>query len=336
MTYNGAAQAYDGATVDKGSIIITYYLTEDDRDAGSKGFTDAPTKAATYYVQVTQGDANYTADAANVTFTIEQLDITDATVTLDNTTLEYNGSNQTVNVTKVMAGTIEVSSNYYTVSGNTQKDADTYTVTVTAKTDIANNFTGRATTTFTIKKRTKSASDFNFQVNSYVTFYDANEDWLLPEGLSAYIVTGVGETEITTTQVSYIKKGVPVLVKNAAGANINDTDEATGFDGNKLKYAADAVSATGKEYVLYKDAFVKATLNTNIPQGKCYLDLGTNAARASYGISHGDSENTGIEDVMFDESGTEMWYDLQGRRIEKPTKKGLYIRNGKTVVINNK
>ena len=336
VTYNGAAQAYDGATVDKGSIIITYYLTEDDRDAGSKGFTDAPTNAATYYVQVTQGDANYTADAANVTFTIEQLDITDATVTLDNTTLEYNGSNQTVNVTKVMAGTIEVSSNYYTVSGNTQKDADTYTVTVTAKTDIANNFTGRATTTFTIKKRTKSASDFNFQVNSYVTFYDANEDWLLPEGLSAYIVTGVGETEITTTQVSYIKKGVPVLVKNAAGANINDTNEATGFDGNKLKYAADAVSATGKEYVLYKDAFVKATLNTNIPQGKCYLDLGTNAARASYGISHGDGDNTGIKDVMMNEDQDGKWYDLQGRRIEKPTKKGLYIRNGKTVVINNK
>ena len=30
------------------------------------------------------------------------------------------------------------------------------------------------------------------------------------------------------------------------------------------------------------------------------------------------------------------WYDLQGRRIAKPTKAGLYIKNGKKMVINNK
>ena len=37
----------------------------------------------------------------------------------------------------------------------------------------------------------------------------------------------------------------------------------------------------------------------------------------------------------FDEDGTEKWYDLRGRRIEKPTKAGLYIRNGEKIVVND-
>ena len=36
------------------------------------------------------------------------------------------------------------------------------------------------------------------------------------------------------------------------------------------------------------------------------------------------------------EEVSDEWYDLQGRRIQKPTKAGLYILNGKKTVINNK
>ena len=43
---------------------------------------------------------------------------------------------------------------------------------------------------------------------------------------------------------------------------------------------------------------------------------------------------TGIEE-MYDarEMMTDAWYDLQGRKIDQPTKKGLYIQNGKKIVI---
>jgi hypothetical protein len=41
----------------------------------------------------------------------------------------------------------------------------------------------------------------------------------------------------------------------------------------------------------------------------------------------------GINGVTSDQVGTEKWFDMQGRRIDKPTKKGLYIRDGKKVVI---
>ena len=33
------------------------------------------------------------------------------------------------------------------------------------------------------------------------------------------------------------------------------------------------------------------------------------------------------------ERQAEQWYDLQGRRIQKPTKAGLYIVNGKKMVV---
>ena len=42
-------------------------------------------------------------------------------------------------------------------------------------------------------------------------------------------------------------------------------------------------------------------------------------------------EETAIEEVMTDED--EVYYDLQGRRIDAPTASGIYIVNGKKVMI---
>ena len=61
----------------------------------------------------------------------------------------------------------------------------------------------------------------------------------------------------------------------------------------------------------------------------------TNATR-SIGIGEG-GETTRIRPPLTpptqEGKGCAQWYDLQGRRIEKPTRKGLYIRNGVKVVI---
>jgi hypothetical protein len=43
----------------------------------------------------------------------------------------------------------------------------------------------------------------------------------------------------------------------------------------------------------------------------------------------------GIDSIRtIDGDGTERWYDLNGRRIDKPTRKGIYIRNGKMTTTN--
>jgi hypothetical protein len=52
-------------------------------------------------------------------------------------------------------------------------------------------------------------------------------------------------------------------------------------------------------------------------------------------IGDDDDETTGIQSMSGDSSSMDNneWYDLQGRRVSQPTKKGLYIRNGKKVVV---
>jgi len=334
-TYNGSAQAYTSAKVsnENATLAIAYYATEDDRTKGSNALTGAPTDAGTYYIKVTQTNSNYTAEPANATFTIEQFDISSAVITLSNKELTYTGEEQTVSVTKVMVGELEVPNDCYLVYDCTGTEAGTYTLTVTAIPNgdaFKNNFTGYATTTFTIKDRT---AEINFGSGlTYMTYYKADEDCLIPDGVSAYIITGVGETTVTVKKVSYLKADTPLLLEKTSGSTIEkDPDES--FDGNKLVYADADVATTGNEFVLYKNEFVKAT--GTITQGKCYLNLaGAAPSRGMYGIDNDGS--TVIDNIQSDNLQSDNWYDLQGCRIQKPMKAGLYIKNGKKVVVNNK
>lgn len=52
-----------------------------------------------------------------------------------------------------------------------------------------------------------------------------------------------------------------------------------------------------------------------------------------YYSKHNYVEPTGIESIKRNDASTSVWYDLQGRRITTPTSKGIYIVNGKKVVV---
>lgn len=283
----------------------------------------------TIYYKGAASDNYEESTEQSITAHIEPAEIT--SVTLESTVLTYNGTEQTMNVSKVWAGSLEVDDTYYDVSGNKGLAVGKYTVTVTAKSG-ANNFKGSAQATFNIKDRTAEITFTSGQ--TYQTFYNADEDFLVPNDVTAYIVTGVTGNQVNTKKVSYLKKGIPLLLEKTDGSTIvKDTNDD--FSNNMLTYAVDPVDVSGKEYVLYKNEFVKAT--GTIPGGKCYLEVTGGAGARSLRIAHGDNEAAGINDVTLDgDSGKEQWYDLQGRRIEKPTKKGLYILNGKKTVINIK
>lgn len=347
VTYNTKQQAYTGASVDNENVtrVIAYYTSEEDRTNALNALTGAPTDAGTYYVSVTlneESQQHYTAEPANVTFTIAQLDIADAVITLDKEELTYNGEEQSVTVTKVMVGDIEVPIDCYEVSGNTKKEAGSYTLTVTAKlknsdgSDFKNNFTSSAKKAWKINHRTIPAEviaeKFTSEGQTYATFYDASESFLAPQGIVAYIITGVSGSSVTVKAVSYIKAGIPVLLQKTSTST--ETEETTDdiFATNILKYAEGNLTANGGQYVLYKNEFVKAT--GSITSGKCYLDLtGTSfAGTRGFSIAGGAEGTTAISDAVVDSDHSE-WFDLQGRKIEKPSKKGLYIRDGKKIVV---
>lgn len=141
VTIGTITGGYTGTAAD---IMFFETATSDDPIEGIPQATDAGTYEV-YYIIQTDGD-HVQPEKAKVTITISKAPLTAAT--LDKTSLDYTGAAQTVNVTSVKAGTLDVPATAYTVSGNTQTAAGTYTVTVTAKDN--SNFSGSATVQFKI------------------------------------------------------------------------------------------------------------------------------------------------------------------------------------------
>ena len=256
-----------------------------------------------YYYQVTSDDTNTTYSAApdvEVVISVENADV-EGSYTLDG------------------AKTIELK----------PKEGSTGLYTF----DMPN-----ADVTFTVQEA--AAVSFSEEGQIYVTYYNATKDVAVPMGMTAYIVTGVSEdgTKVIVSPVSYIKKGVAVLVEKDKTTEVSET---TDFSGNKLIYADNEVPVTtgSKLYILYQNQFVKVTSGTQIPTGKNYLDLSTftNAGtRGFYDIGGANDGTSALRGVVAEGTNgkSDAWYTLQGRRLSaKPTAPGLYLRNGVKAVI---
>lgn len=174
----------------------------------------------------------------------------------------------------------------------------------------------------------------------YATYCNTtSKNMTVPEGMTAYAVTGTEGNNVTTEVVEFLPMNVPLLLmrSNAStevGMSLEYDGTATAPATNILNFTNSDLATTGKEYILYNDEFVKAT--STIPQNHCYL-LITNPAptRGYYSIGHGNDGSTAIDDTLIDneETTNDDWYDLQGRRIQKPTKAGIYIVNGKKMIV---
>ena len=115
-----------------------------------------------------------------------------------------------------------------------------------------------------------------------------------------------------------------LTVKDGAGNDYNVThDNIRAFNIN----TADSRNPIG---------FYKVKNNvTNIPGNKAFLVLTSTEAQAkSLVLEFEDGGTTGIETIENSKNSTDdgVYYDLQGRRVENPTR-GIYIVNGKKVVI---
>ena len=332
VTFTGAAQALDGVSVTAGSFVVTYYTAEADRSKGSNGTNDAPVNAGTYYVQVTQGDANYSSTPVDVTFTINPKTLTDAMVTLSAVSFEYTGETQKPEVT--VADGEFLTAEDYTITNEGGVEVGEYTVTVTAK----RNYTGTVTKTYNIINRTLSDDDVTFAAGQqWATYYTSTEDLALPEGIAAYVVTAVGTTSVSVQAINYVPKNVPVLLeKTDAVVEGSDNVSANQLMGTTEPLAVSTIK-TGTVYVLYNNEFVK-TISGTIPAHRCYLVVSTAVAESGIAprlsINHG-GDTTGIMSTVNNRQPAGNWSDLNGRTYEsKPAKEGIYIWNGKKVVIN--
>lgn len=144
LTYNGNYQSVEVTEVKAGEIAVpeSEYLTSD----------YSQKLPGNYAISVrTRFNSNFQG-SLELPFTIEKAPLT--TIVLANDRLEYTGGELSVKIRTVKAGDLTVPNTSYTVSGDVQTEAGTYTVTVTAT--ESSNFTGSATAQYSIVKESKS------------------------------------------------------------------------------------------------------------------------------------------------------------------------------------
>ena len=181
--------------------------------------------------------------------------------------------------------------------------------------------------------------------NQYDTFAAGEKALVVPSVLKAYAITDINEKGLVLSEVSVITPGMAVLLFNLK--DLKDTDfytAATDADPLRLSNLLKVAPEGGKEvslgevWMLYNDVFYYTQAGT-IPEGGIYLTApeSTTKTRASYRVgAQGDA--TGIVNLRTDgtleKAGQSVWYGLDGRPYNTiPTQKGIYINNGRKVVI---
>lgn len=332
LTYTSVAQALvEAGTVSAGTLVYSKSLT------GT--FTESipeETNADTYIVYYkVNGNANYkgidASESNKVSVTISPATITD--VTLAQTSLPYSGAIQTATISSVKAGDLTLGTNDYNITNEGGKDVGTYYVTVTGK----GNFTGEVTKSFEIVNRTLNIGqngDVQFaDGQTWASFYSSAESLELPAGIMAYIVTAVNSTSATVKAINYVPKNVPVfLEKSSTVTTTNSSAEGNLLKGTTASTPVSGISGT--VYALHNNLLMQVTTGS-ISTGRCYLEVNNASGARKLSIIYDEGGSTSIQSLEADEENdADEWYMIDGRKLQKkPTKEGLYIKNGKKVVI---
>ncbi len=222
----------------------------------------------------------------------------------------------------------------------------TGTTTITASSEATDEFlAGSAAYTLYVSRKL----DISFGNRSWAT-YCAPEDLNVPNGITAaYQVTGIVDGTVTAEPLRCLPKGVGVLLERAEEEPTKDfvataygaSTEAFDFSRNLLHGTGKATSVASLTdddatiYVLYYDEFVKTTSGT-IPACRAYLALPATVAPvgARLRIVRGSDAATAIDGVDATATDAAPVFDLKGRRLAgQPTRKGIYLKGGKKVVV---
>ena len=179
----------------------------------------------------------------------------------------------------------------------------------------------------------------------WATYYDGTTSYTADDNTTVYQAavngtkTGVVLTEVTGRE---IPAGKGVILKSTYSTIILTPATTTQtLDGNQLQGVDAATAAPANAYCLSKETTDKArgvgfyTFTGTIPAHRDYLVVtdGPSSARGFLGFG-GDGNTTGIqlpEAVIIEGDGP--IYDLSGRIITGQPQKGVYVKNGKKVVI---
>lgn len=166
--------------------------------------------------------------------------------------------------------------------------------------------------------------------------YVPTEDVLFPSEVKAYVVTNVSEGNATATQVESVTAGTPVIVNGDAGTHtLIKYANASAPTANMLLVSDGNVTGDGSIYVLAVEGgqagFAPLSNGKKLSDGKAYLKVeNASGAKIAFVIDGEATDIRSIENTVDFSNGD--WYNLQGVKVTSP-QKGIYIHNGKKVVI---
>lgn len=344
MIQNIDDKIYTGSAIEPTITVKNGELTLVEGTDYSISYTDN-INVGTAKVTVTAIQGSCYQGTANKTFTIVKADVivNKAPVGLN---LVYTGQPQAL----VEAGSVEGGTILYSADGESYSEVipvgtemQDYTVYYKIIGDANHNDMGVQTLTASIK-------GFPVVVGAgeYVTYYcdralklDAAET-----DAKLYTVTEVNGTVVTVSELTVAAAYTPILVYNnsveAKTVVLVPTDDApenidlySGFKGTLAAQQMDGSSDAKDYYVLAGQYFVKVRNAGIIAANRCWLEVNKNVSQSAPRLTIGGGNGTtGLNVIDNEQLTNDNYYDLNGRKLQgKPAQKGVYIQNGKKVVI---
>lgn len=193
------------------------------------------------------------------------------------------------------------------------------------------------------KTQAEAAFGSGFVVKQYTSYTATiDENTLIPSAIT------LNFTDYVVSALKKMNAGTPYLIKTTKDIesfdvdNVNITTELTDVSGLETNYDLPGkfkgvlAKTTIPENGLFisDNKFYYSTGKTNIKAFRGWFNLGAvlNVPAGAPVFINIDGETTGINGVhgLFEDGA---FYDLNGMKVENPTKKGVYIQNGKKVVV---
>ena len=334
--------------------------------------TDVPTDAGEYTVRATVAETDdYVDGTATADFTIAKAAATISYETAS-VSKTYGDADFTNDLTNTGNGTVTYTSNNESVATvNSETGLVTITgapgeATITATVTDGTNY-AYATATATFSVGVNSAA-ITVSAEGFTGTYDSKSHTITvtvtePEGTTVKYGTTAGEytldeapayTDAGEYTIYYqVTKANYTTVENSAVVSIQKAAASISYETTAVSKTTNdeafvnALTMTGDGTVTYSsdnvnvatvnsetgEVTIKGTGNATI---KATVVDGTNYTYATKTAQYTLTVEaaTGISDVKTDATENANWYDLSGRPLNgKPTKAGVYVKNGKKVVI---
>ena len=190
----------------------------------------------------------------------------------------------------------------------------------------------------------KEAYEVEVAANSYATYYQKDALTLETEEEEATIYTIAsieGDKAILSEPIDAAPAETPLLIFNSKDEDrkiiLLSTNEpnlaltvAPEFQGTLRAQDMDGSSDAVDYYVCNKHDFVWVKSDGTIAANRCWIELNYATARALQIVFSA----TGVNEVKeIKEVNDGDYYDLNGRKVNQPKRKGVYIQNGRKVIV---